>query len=102
MSDISALRYNYKYEYKKIYHQTDTTLTNDFYLKVFISVDNLSKINKDHFEWIEDLHNGLQYSWMVGSINAEKLFNSNWWKEKGISLIVYPNGVEENLNLNKK
>ncbi len=101
LSDISALRYNYKYEYKKIYHQTDTTLTNDFYLKVFISVDDLSKINKDHFEWIEDLHNGLQYSWMVGSIHAEKLFNSSWWKEKGISLIVYPEGVEESVNLDK-
>jgi hypothetical protein len=83
LSDISALRYNYKYEYKKIYHQTDSTLTNDFYLKVFISVDNLNKINKDHFEWIEDLHNGLQYSWMVGSIHSEKLFNSS--SEKRIS-----------------
>jgi homoserine dehydrogenase len=102
LSDISALRYNYKYEYKKIYHQTDSTLTNDFYLKVFISVDNLNKINKDHFEWIEDLHNGLQYSWMVGSIHSEKLFNSSWWKEKGISLIVYPDGVEESVNYNKK
>jgi len=102
LSDISALRYNYKYEYKKIYHQTDTNLTNDFYLKVFISVDDLSRINKDLFEWIEDLHNGLQYSWMVGSIHAEKLFNSSWWKEKGISLIVYPDGVDENLNFNKK
>ncbi len=102
LSDISALRYNYKYEYKKIYHQTDTTLTNDFYLKVFISVDDLSKINKEHFEWIEDLHNGLQYSWMVGSIHAEKLFNSSWWKEKGISLIVYPEGVEESGNYAKK
>jgi hypothetical protein len=39
---------------------------------------------------------------MVGSIHAEKLFNSNWWKEKGISLIVYPNGVEESVNLDKK
>ena len=102
LSDISALRYNYKYEYKKIYHQTDTTLTNDFYLKVFISVDDLSKINKEHFEWIEDLHNGLQYSWMVGSIHAEKLFSSSWWKEKGISLIVYPEGVEESGNYEKK
>jgi homoserine dehydrogenase len=102
LSDISALRYNYKYEYKKIYHQTDTTLTNDFYLKVFISVDDLSKINKEHFEWIEDLHNGLQYSWMVGSIHAEKLFSSSWWKEKGISLIVYPEGVEESGNYAKK
>jgi homoserine dehydrogenase len=102
LSDISALRYNYKYEYKKIYHQTDTTLTNDFYLKVFISVDDLSKINKEHFEWIEDLHNGLQYSWMVGSIHAEKLFSSSWWKEKGISLIVYPEGVEESGSYAKK
>ena len=102
LSDISALRYNYKYEYKKIYHQTDTTLTNDFYLKVFISVDDLSKINKEHFEWIEDLHNGLQYSWMVGSIHAEKLFSSSWWKEKGISLIVYPEGVEESGNYAQK
>ena len=102
LSDISALRYNYKYEYKKIYHQTDTTLTNDFYLKVFISVDDLSKINKEHFEWIEDLHNGIQYSWMVGSIHAEKLFSSSWWKEKGISLIVYPEGVEESGNYAKK
>lgn len=29
LSDISALGYNYKYEYKKICHQTDTVLSND-------------------------------------------------------------------------
>ena len=45
LSDISALGYNYKYEYKKIYHQTDTQLTNDYYLKVFISTDDFKKIN---------------------------------------------------------
>src|SRR4029077_8377366 len=44
LSDISALRYDYKYEYKKIAHQTDTLLSNEYYLKVFISVDDIAKI----------------------------------------------------------
>ena len=98
LSDISALRYNYKYEYKKIYHETDTELTNDFYLKVFISVDDFEKINKDDFEWIEEWHNGLQYSWLVAIIHAEKLLTSDWWKADGVSLIVYPEAIEENID----
>ena len=32
LSDISALRYDYKYEYKKLYHHQPNELTNDFYL----------------------------------------------------------------------
>ncbi len=98
LSDISALRYNYKYEYKKIYHQTDTELTNDYYIKVFISVDDFGKINKDDFEWIEEWHNGLQYSWMVAIIHAKKLFNSDWWRADGVSLIVYPDAIVENID----
>jgi homoserine dehydrogenase len=98
LSDISALRYNYKYEYKKIYHQTDTELTNDFYLKVFVSVDDFDKINKDDFEWIEEWHNGLQYSWLVAIVHAEKLIKSNWWREPGVSLIVYPESIVDNVD----
>jgi len=98
LSDISALRYNYKYEYKKIYHQTDTELTNDFYLKVLVSVDDFDKINKDDFEWIEEWHNGLQYSWLVAIVHAEKLIKSNWWREPGVSLIVYPESIVDNVD----
>lgn len=98
LSDISALRYNYKYEYKKIYHQTDTELTNDFYLKVFVSVDDFDKINKDDFAWIEEWHNGLQYSWLVAIVHAGKLIKSNWWREPGVSLIVYPESIVDNVD----
>jgi homoserine dehydrogenase len=97
LSDISALRYNYRYEYKKIYHETDTELTNDFYLKVFISVDDIDKINRDDFEWIEEWHNGLRYSWLVAVIHAEKLMRSDWWREHGVSLIVFPDALVENI-----
>lgn len=101
LSDISALRYDYKYEYKKIHHQTDTALTTDFYLKVFVSTDDISKLNKDSFEWIEEWHNELKFSWLTGVIHAEKLFSSRWWKQEGVSLIAYPDAVIENIDYRK-
>lgn len=101
LSDISALGYNYKYEYKKIYHQTDTALSNDYYLKVFISTDDLSIINKDEFEWIEEWHNEFKYSWLVAVIHAEKLFKSDWWKQESVSLILCPDAIIENVEYKK-
>ena len=105
LSDISALRYNYKYEYKKIAHQTDTVLTNDYYLRVFVSVDDILKVDKNEFEWIEEWHNEFSYSWLIGVVHAEKLFKSPWWKQPGISLITCPNGVIDNIeykNISKR
>lgn len=101
LSDISALGYNYKYEYKKIYHQTDTQLTNDYYLKVFISTDDFKKINKDDFEWIEEWHNEIKYSWLVAVIHAEKLEETDWWKQQGVSLILCPDAIIESVEYKK-
>jgi homoserine dehydrogenase len=101
LSDISALGYNYKYEYKKIYHKTDTALSKDFYLKVFISTDDLSKINKNDFEWIEEWHNGFKHSWLIAVIHAEKIFATDWWKQEGVSLILCPDAIIENVEYKK-
>jgi homoserine dehydrogenase len=101
LSDISALRYNYKYEYKKIHHKTDTVLSNDFYLKVFVSVDDIAKINKDNFEWIEEWHNEFNFSWLTGVIHADKLFKDDWWKQTGVSLILYPDAIIEDIAYKK-
>ena len=101
LSDVSALRYQYRYEYKKIHHQTNTILTHDYYLKVFVSVDELHKINKDDFEWIEEWHNGFNRSWLTGIIHSSKLFEQDWWKQPGVSLIAYPEPIIENIDYKK-
>ena len=101
LSDISALGYNYKYEYKKIYHQTDTELSHDYYLKVFISTDDLSKINKTDLEWIEEWHNDLKHNWLVAVIHAEKLYATDWWKQQGVSLILCPDAIIETIAYKK-
>ena len=101
LSDISALGYNYKYEYKKIYHKTDTALSNDFYLKVFISANEINKIKKEDFEWVEEWHNEYKHNWLIAVIHAEKLFSTDWWKQEGVSLILCPDAIIETVEYKK-
>ncbi len=98
LSDISALRYDYKYEYKKKYQSAESELSNDYYLKVYVSYDNLKSIKKDAFEWIEEFHSGQQRSYFVGVIHAEKLLKDDWWKQHGVSLILSPDPIIENID----
>ncbi len=105
LSDISALRYNYRYEYKKLYYHTPGELTNDFYVKAYVSFNKLNDVPKEEFEWIEEWHGGQERSYFVGAIHFEKLVNNKWWKEQGISLILMPEPVIENIevrNLKKR
>lgn len=101
LSDISALRYNYKYEYKKLSQQAGLPLADDYYLKVFVSVDSIEKVDKDNFEWIEEWHNGFQYSHLIGVIHASKLKESDWWKQDGVSLILCPDAIIEDIDYKK-
>lgn len=101
LSDISALRYDYHYEYKKLYYHTPGELTNDFYVKTYISFDQLSNVPKEAFEWIEEWHGGQSRSYFVGAIHFEKLSNDKWWKQQGISLILMPGPIIENIEIRR-
>ena len=98
LSDIAALRYDYKYEYKKLHQQNNTLLAYDYYLKVFIGADDINKIQEDQFEWIEEWRNDYHYSIAVGVIHAQKLFVNDWWKSTGVSLILLNEPVIENID----
>lgn len=101
LSDISALRYGYKYEYKKCRQSVKMSLTNDYYLKVFISARDLEQIQQDEFEWIEEWHNEFNYSWTIGVIYAGQLFENDWWKKEGVSLILCADPIRENIDYKK-
>ncbi|HNP22962.1 MAG TPA: homoserine dehydrogenase [Panacibacter sp.] len=99
LSDISALRYDYHYEYKKLYYHTPGELSNDFYVKAYISFNKLSDIPKEEFEWIEEWHGGQDRSYFVGVIHFEKLVNDKWWKQHGVSFILTPEPVIEDIEI---
>ncbi len=101
LSDISALRYQYRYEYKKLYHHQPHQLSNDIFLKVYVSFDDIKYIPREEFEWIEEWHASEERKYLSGVISFTKLKNSNWWKENNTSLIVLPDSVIEEIETRK-
>lgn len=101
LSDIAALRYQYHYEYKKLYHHKPHQLDNDFYLRVYVSFDDLRYIPRENFEWIEEWHAGEQRKYLVGVLSFNQLKNNDWWRKHNNSLILLPDPVIENIEIKK-
>lgn len=101
LSDISALRYDYKYEYKKLYHHKPNELSNDFYVKAYIGFSDWNHIRKDDFESIEEWHSNEHINYLVGIIHFKKLQESDWWKQNNVSLILTADPIIESLDIVK-
>lgn len=101
LSDISALRYGYKYEYKKLYHHQPHELTDELFLRVYLSFDDISLIPREAFEWIEEWHAQAERKYLVGVIAFSKLKLESWWKENNTSLILTPDPVIEETETRK-
>lgn len=101
LSDISALRYDYKYEYKKLYHHTPNQLTNDFYIRVYVSFDDWDFIPREKFEWIEEWHAEEGRKYLIAVIYFDHLAKNDWWKKNNTSVIVTPDAIIEDIELRK-
>ena len=99
LSDISALRYQYRYEYKKKYYHPPHELTDDYYIKVYLSFNDWKQIPREKFEWIEEWHANSDRKYLVGVIHQHHLKSGNWWKEDAISLIVMADPIIDNLDI---
>lgn len=76
LSDISALTYDYQYEYKKIQQQQDLVLSDDVQLKVFLrhevkDADGL----KTQFANVDESYLNHQSGYITGTISLENLRN---------------------------
>jgi len=76
LSDISALSYDYQYEYKKIAQQENLSLSNDVNLKVFLrhSVKD-ALVLKEKFLNIDESYLNQQSGYITGIISLENLRN---------------------------
>ena len=101
LSDLSALRYQYKYEYKKLYHHIPHELTDDFYIRIYVSFDDWKYIPRDRFEWIEEWHAETDRKYLIGVIHFREVAQNSWWKENGTSLLLTPDPVIEDVEIRK-
>ena len=100
LSDISALRYGYRYEYKKLYYHTPPVLTDDFFVRVYLSFDDWKNIPREKFEWIEEWHAG-ERKYLSGVLHFNHLKSASWWKENNVSLILTPDAIIEDIEIRK-
>ncbi|PZQ98598.1 MAG: hypothetical protein DI539_29260, partial [Flavobacterium psychrophilum] len=89
LSDISALTYDYRYEYKKLHQLHDLQFSNKLVVDAFVSFTTANQITIGDFEEFQSGYaaNGTQY--MVGRVSLEKL--AKWSALDGVGIILAPN-----------
>lgn len=102
LSDIAALRYDYKYEYRKLGNREGLKLTEDFYLRVYVSFEQSADVHKWDFESIEAFYSTEGRHYLIGVIHFEKLKECTWLDNEKVSLIVMPEGLTEKNEIVRK
>lgn len=88
LSDISALLYNYRYEYKKIRQNNQPNFTNDVVLNVYLRYSAPEQVDLDKFESISEKYESPTFRYVVGKINLKDLRTSKWLKDKNVNVLV--------------
>ena len=76
-------------------------MSDDFHLRVYISFEDLANIPKEEFASIEEWHSGNEHSYLIGTIPYKSLIHQDWWKTNNNSLILMPNNIVENTEVNE-
>lgn len=89
LSDVSALTYDYRYEYKKLHQIHDLQFSNRLVVEAFVSFEQGVNIAISDFEQFESGYASHGRQYMVGKVSLEKL--AEWSKLEGVGIILAPN-----------
>lgn len=97
LGDIMALRRGVRYDYRKYRNPVHPKLSSNFYLKVYLSFTDITKIPVSEFTCVEEIMTFEGRSSMVAIIHFNVLLFDSWWRKNAVSLICLPDPViEEN------
>ena len=82
-------------EYKKLYHHAPLDLTDEFYVKAYISFDDWDFIPKDKFEMDRRMARRKRPQIPDRRTLHLKNCNNGWWRENKTSLILTPDPIIE-------
>ena len=73
LSDITALRYGYRYEYKKHLEATQVQYSTDYTVKVYFRYADDETLNKVQFGRIIERFYGENFKYVIGEINLQEI-----------------------------
>jgi homoserine dehydrogenase len=98
LSDISALTFDYRYEYKKFTQGDGLPFSNEALVDVIISFPEGSLISHQDFETLKGGYQGKGYQYLQGTVKLEKLQEWSEWDEVSVILAPEINLVAAGLN----
>lgn len=75
LSDITALGYNYRYEYKKMELRNGLKFNNDHLVKIYLRFTNQSQLDRFQFESVDEKHFSADFNYVIGSIKLAHLLD---------------------------
>lgn len=78
LSDVAALRYDYRYEYKKYHQGSKLKLQNDQVIPVYIRYNNDHLINDIQFDFIAEQHKSIELKYVLGGVKISELINKKY------------------------
>lgn len=73
LSDITALRYDYRYEYKKHLNTNPLSYSTDHQIKVYLRYEDDSLVEKLAFTKIIERYYAPDFKYVIGTINLQKI-----------------------------
>ncbi|MDX1912660.1 MAG: homoserine dehydrogenase, partial [Saprospiraceae bacterium] len=89
LSDISALRYQYRYEYRKFSQNGTFFDTSDTVLNVYVRYEREGQVAERDFVSISERYSSQEARYWIGRIRLEKLHAAEWLKDKGVNVIEF-------------
>jgi homoserine dehydrogenase len=91
LSDISALTYDYKYEYKKLKQDLGFKIVEEAELQLYVRFPKESPIERRDFIQILEEHHTLEECYYIGLIDFKTLKNASWLERPDINIILTHN-----------
>jgi homoserine dehydrogenase len=101
LSDISAIQFEYQYEYRKTVKDATPTYTDDFFLRIYLASNSLDKINEIPFYKIDEVFQSSNYSFQTGWVKFSDLKNIDFNNESNLFFAVLPDALADENDVEK-
>ncbi len=88
LSDLSALSYDYKYEYKKKMQLSNSFINNDFFVNVYVRFNERNEAGIHQFEEVYEEYYSTDQNYITGKIRFNKLIRSEWINKESVNVIL--------------
>lgn len=93
LSDISALQFDYQYEYRRSFEAEPAAFSDDFFLKIYLGSKYIETIQEIPFYTIDEVFQSKDYNYQTGWVKFSELKTLNFNNQEDLFFAVLPESL---------